>query len=233
MPATRPRRRGRRGRGHGPGASPQYPGGSAPSSRSRRSRRLTRWLAYAAVVLVAAAVIAGFAVSGFANTGGPNPQDDNSGNADPIGDQHNTMSILFPPGNHMPRGDNFAAYSTSPPTSGPHWGTGWAQCGIYSDEDDVPDERIVHNMEHGQVLISYNLTDKAQIDQLKDVARSLQDRRSWMIMRPYSSLPAGQIVVHSWGWLQRFASIDEPGIRAFYDAHINRGPESINCLSGG
>ena len=185
------------------------------------------------MLLVAVLVIGGFVISGFVGTGDPNPQDDNFSNADPVGTQHPIMSILFSPGNHMPHGDNFDAYSTSPPTSGPHWKSGWAQCSIYSDEDDVPDERIVHNMEHGQVIISYNLTDEAQIDQLKGIARSLQDRRRWMIMRPYSSIPAGQIVLHSWGWLQRFASVDETGIRAFYDAHINRGPESINCLTGG
>jgi len=69
---------------------------------------------------------------------------------------------------HIPEGDSFDRYNSSPPTSGSHWATGWARCGIYDDEGEVPDERIVHNMEHGQVIISYNLTDDAEVERLKD-----------------------------------------------------------------
>ena len=228
MPESKGRRR-RRFQGRGLGA--QYLGGSDTSTRS--TRRIKRWLAYIAVVLVAVAVIAGFALSGFVGTGDPNPSTADSSTGEPIGEHKELMPILVPPSNHIPRGNEFDAYNSSPPTSGPHWESGWARCGIYSNEDDVPDERIVHNLEHGQVVISHNLSTDSQIDELKKIVRSLPDRRSWMIMRPYSVLPEDQVVVHSWGWLQRFSSIDKSGILAFYTAHINRGPESINCLTGG
>jgi hypothetical protein len=228
MPESKGRKKSRSSE-RAPGS--QYLGGSPTSTRS--TRRIKRWLAYIAVVLVAVAVIAGFALSGFVGTGNPDPSIANSNTGEPIGEQKDLMPMLFPPSNHFAIGNEFDAYNTSPPTSGPHWASGWAQCGIYSNENDVPDERIVHNLEHGQVVISHNLSTDSQIEELKKIVRALPDRRSWMIMRPYSALPEDQIVVHSWGWLQRFAKIDQPGILAFYTAHINRGPESINCLTGG
>ena len=40
-------------------------------------------------------------------------------------------------------------YSTTPPTSGRHW-NGWAACGFYGPDQSLPDERIIHNMEHRQ-----------------------------------------------------------------------------------
>ena len=54
-------------------------------------------------------------------------------------------------------------YSVYPPDSGDHWGR-WAQCGIYGEE--VNDEYIVHNLEHGQVVISYKLPDPQDVDRL-------------------------------------------------------------------
>jgi len=113
------------------------------------------------------------------------------------------------------------------------WGTGWARSGIYDDEDEVPDARIVHNLEHGQVIISYNLNDEAEIERLKDIARDLPSRRSWMIMRPYSGIAPGEVAITSWGWLDRFDGVQEDRIREFYDAHVNNGPESISSLQGG
>ena len=87
-------------------------------------------------------------------------------------------------------------------------------------------------MEHGQVVISYNLANEAEIEQLKEIAGGLSGRRSWMIMRPYSKIAAGEIVVTAWGWLDRFniRDLDGDRIEEFYDAHRNNsGVESIPC----
>ena len=141
--------------------------------------------------------------------------------------------VALLPRTHIPVEDTFNGYNSVPPTSGPHWESNWASCGIFDDENEVPDERITHNMEHGQVIISYNLQDEQEIDRLKEIARDLPSRRNWMIMRPYSRIPDGEVAVTSWGWIDRFEGVDESGIRDFYDAHLNNGPESISCLTGG
>jgi Protein of unknown function (DUF3105) len=43
-------------------------------------------------------------------------------------------------------------YSVTPPVGGPHNAT-WMNCGIYGQP--VPNERAVHNLEHGAVWITY------------------------------------------------------------------------------
>lgn len=138
--------------------------------------------------------------------------------------------VVETPGLHIQEGGTYDGYNSIPPTSGPHWGKNWSACGIYDTEKEVPDSRIVHNLEHGQVVISYNLTDQESIKRLKEIARNLPDRRNWLIMRPYSKIAEGEIAITTWGWLERFKGVDEARIKAFYDAHVDSSPESIPCV---
>ena len=145
------------------------------------------------------------------------------------------MGVAVPllPSTHLPVGGAYTQYNSVPPTSGPHWGSNWASCGIFDDESEVPDERITHNMEHGQVIISHNLKDQAELERLKQIAEDLASAQDWLIVRPYSQLQPGEVAVTAWGWIDRFEGVDESGIRDFYAAHLNNGPESISCLTGG
>ena len=141
------------------------------------------------------------------------------------------MPLIYPPGNHIRPGSTFEGqYNSSPPTSGPHWDSGWAGCGFFVEE--MPDEQVVHNMEHGQVVISYNLSDEDEIEQLREIARTLLGRRSWMIMRPYSKIGEGRIALTTWGWKDEFSisELTDERVRNFYFAHRNNsGVESIPC----
>ena len=131
---------------------------------------------------------------------------------------------------HIPVGVSFTGYNSTPPTSGPHWASNWAPCGIYDQEKEVPDPRIVHNLEHGQIVISHNLKDEAELQRLKEVALDLADHESWLIVRPYSKIEVGEVAITSWSWIGRFQGVDEERIRSFYIAHVNNsGVESIPC----
>ena len=234
MPESSRRRRERRSR-HAPGRGRGWgdPGAERPSGddrpriRPRTWKKTRRWLIYGASVVAAAAVIGGIVASSFAGTGGGGG-DAQTGTGADVGQRVSLLDRT-----HIPEGDPFTRYNSIPPASGPHWATGWARCEIYDNEDEVPDPRIVHNLEHGQIVISHNLKDEAEIERLKDIARDLPSRRSWMIMRPYSRLNEGEVALTAWGWLDRFQSVDEERVREFYDAHVNNGPESISCLRGG
>ena len=203
-------------------------GGSRPKIRPKTWKRIRRWGLYIALVIFAGAIIGSFIVQAFPGGGGGSG---GSGTGDEVGQRIGTMPLIYPPSNHIPTGTTFeGAYNSSPPTSGPHWDTGWAGCGFFDEE--LPDEQVVHNMEHGQVVISYNLANEAEIEQLKDIAGGLSGRRSWMIMRPYSKIAAGEIVVTAWGWLDRFniRDLDGDRVEEFYNAHRNNsGVESIPC----
>ena len=61
--------------------------------------------------------------------------------------------------NHIPTGER-VTYRTEPPNSGPHYAQ-WAPPGFY--DRPLPDELLVHNLEHGHIIIHYRpdaLTDE-------------------------------------------------------------------------
>ena len=67
--------------------------------------------------------------------------------------------------------DDDVTYNSVPPTSGDHWSTP-VRCGFYNQP--VPDELIVHNMEHSNVIVSYNLPDPSDLDALVAIYADLQ-----------------------------------------------------------
>lgn len=148
-------------------------------------------------------------------------------------------------------------YLTTPPTSGRHW-NGWVQCGFYSRP--VPDERIVHNMEHGNIIISYNLADQGQIVELEDVFDDIGLTNAWGVARPYDPgtvdtdgnelFPEGTIALTTWGVMDkwnvrevddtdnhRVIGVDRDRIGRFFEAYSGKlGPEFPNgapCTTGG
>ena len=202
-----------------------------PRIRPRTWKKIRRWGLYCFLVLAAVAIIAGILIADIGNsifgTGSPT----NTGTGEEVGEQIPSMPIIYRPSNHIAPGSTFdGEYNSTPPTSGPHWGSGWAVCGFFDEE--MPDEQVVHNMEHGQVIISYNLSDDGDIERLREIAGGLPGRRAWMIMRPYSEIGEGQIALTAWRWKDEFsiAELTEERVRSFYDAHRNNsGVESIPC----
>ena len=120
---------------------------------------------------------------------------------------------------HIPIAET-ATYSTTPPTSGPHW-PATAQCGIYDEE--LPDELVVHNMEHGNVVISHNLVDPGEVRRLTEVAHRLPNFNKWGILRPYSNIRPGTVAMTAWGVMEQLRGVDEGQIERFFEAyHANR-----------
>ena len=76
---------------------------------------------------------------------------------------------------HVPVGQS-VAYNTIPPTSGDHWAIP-AACGFY--EDEVPDETIVHNLEHGNIVVSYNFTGRQELEQLQEAIDDISLAEHW------------------------------------------------------
>lgn len=117
-------------------------------------------------------------------------------------------------------------YTTNPPTSGDH-ADNPATWGIYNSTPPS-DERLVHNLEHGGVIISYNPSqvDEATVEQLKELARDLRGDRTCLILTPRESIQDDKpIALTAWGWLALLDSYDEAAIRAFWRDHVARGPE--------
>ena len=123
--------------------------------------------------------------------------------------------------NHISIGEEHEPYNSNPPTSGPHYAQP-ANWGIY--EEQLADEQLVHNLEHGGIWISYR--DPAHQDlvaQLKDIA----DDYTIKVILTYRPQNDSAIAVAAWGRLLKLEQVDRQQIVDFIKAFINKGPEQV------
>ena len=81
-------------------------------------------------------------------------------------------------------------------------------------------------MEHGNVVISYNLPDTSDVQKLEALVEGLPAIEMWGVTRPYSKLDPGTVAMTAWGALDSFEGIDEARIIEFYGAYArNRRSE--------
>lgn len=132
---------------------------------------------------------------------------------------------VMPTRDHVSDGER-VQYTTNPPTSGNHSGN-TATWGIYPSTPPS-DERLVHNLEHGGVIISYNpaKVDDDTVERLKNLARDLRRQRTCLILTPRQSIQDDKaIALTAWGVLATLDGYDEAAIRAFWRDHVANGPE--------
>jgi Protein of unknown function (DUF3105) len=113
-------------------------------------------------------------------------------------------------------------YSTNPPTSGPH-NPSPLPWGIYDTPQD--DESIVHNLEHGGVIVSYHPSLAPAIIARLRALVGLYPEDVILAPRPANDVP---IALTSWGHLQKFTEYDEPAIQNFVDRNRAHGPECFH-----
>lgn len=127
---------------------------------------------------------------------------------------------------HVSDGTKVDVYNSNPPTSGPHYPQP-ANAGFYSAE--LPDERVVHNLEHGNVWIAYrSALPKEAIDVLKNFAGGA------VIVTPRAANDA-DIALAAWGRLDKFnlegGAANEQRIKDFILRYQNKGPENVRIPS--
>jgi hypothetical protein len=93
-------------------------------------------------------------------------------------------------------------YTSNPPTSGPHSSTPMPFAVL---ENPAPKENLVHNMEHGAVVVWYNTDDETVLDQLRDIVQDTIDARKLIVMSEYPDMEAGTIALTSWTRLDKFS----------------------------
>ena len=211
-----------------------------PESRHRRNRRPrnleiprttqrggTNKLILVGSIIIAVLVIGSFAaVPIFQSIGGPQAVDLGTAAAyvEGVGQNQEVMATK----NHVQDG-TIVAYNSVPATSGDHYFSP-QPCGFYQGE--VPDERVVHNLEHGNIVISYNLPDAADVDALENVYNDLGGWKDhYTVVRSYSRIAPGQVALSAWGVLDIMDGVDQDRIERFYEHYVGRlGPEgAISC----
>lgn len=137
---------------------------------------------------------------------------------------------IMPTKNHVSEG-TAVEYNSVPPTSGDHWPR-WSQCGFF--EEELPDERLVHNLEHGNIIVSYNLADENSVDELRAAMDGIKRSSNWGVTRAYSKIPEGTVALTAWGVSDTMDGIQPDRIRRFFDSYAGElGPERVSCHDSG
>lgn len=109
-------------------------------------------------------------------------------------------------------------YNSNPPTSGPHLAQP-ADWGVYQSE--LPDEQLVHNLEHGGIWISYKDIDPDTKAKLEAIGKA---NPGSVIITPRADNDS-PIAIASWTRLEKLQSYDEAKILEFIKANKNKSPE--------
>lgn len=121
---------------------------------------------------------------------------------------------------HIAQGTSGSGYNSNPPSSGPHWPVA-AKNGVY--ESLLPDEQLIHNLEHGHVWISYK-PDIA--DEVKNKLVEIVKEDDWKVVLGPREANDSKIALCAWGRVLKMDEPDYDKIRAFIKTYRNRGPEN-------
>ncbi|MGD8623591.1 MAG: DUF3105 domain-containing protein [Anaerolineae bacterium] len=107
------------------------------------------------------------------------------------------------------------AYNSTPPTSGPHYGS-LAEWGVH--EEPIADELVVHNLEDGGVGVWYDCPDGCPelVTQLTSVVDGYHDG---VILAPYPGMDS-RIALTAWNRIDKFEAFDEGRIEGFIRAYL-------------
>lgn len=125
-------------------------------------------------------------------------------------------------GDHIAPNQEHPPYNSNPPTSGWHWANpqDW---NAYTTPQ--VQEQLVHNLEHGGIVIQYNNLSEAEVARLTALYRS---DRYHLILAPYPGLPAEyNVALTAWTHLQLCNGVNENSIKAFINTYRDKGPELV------
>jgi hypothetical protein len=130
-------------------------------------------------------------------------------------------------GGHVADGTAGGPYPT-PATSGQHWNTP-ANWGIYTLGNPAVQTQVIHNLEHGGIVIWYQPTQTSEADVTaltNYVQQQVQSAKFKVILSPWTGADFGHpIAVTAWDWLLYLDGADVDQIRAFLNDHYQKSPE--------
>ncbi len=188
---------------------------AAGAQHRRQHTRLAAAGAAALVLLLGAAMIA----SGAFAPAAPGPAAAGTSESPQC---NSIQSFPTQSRDHIQPNEPHPAYSSNPPTSGWHWANpqDW---GAYLTPQ--VQEQLVHNLEHGGIVIQYNGLSAPEVQQLVDLFKADSYH---LILAPYPGLPANvRVALTAWDHLQTCTGVVPDAIRSFTNGYRNKGPEFI------
>src|SRR4029453_185381 len=106
-------------------------------------------------------------------------------------------------------------WNSNPPTSGDHLGSPLPP-GVYDNEQDL--RALVHNMEHGYVVILYKNLPQDQLDQLRQFAKARDGSK--LVLAPYSGLAQDGVALAAWRNLETMQRFNPDVVQAFVNDYM-------------
>ncbi len=113
-------------------------------------------------------------------------------------------------------------YDSDFPTSGAHRPV-WTTAGVY--DDPQPKAKLVHALEHGNIVIYFDQPTAAVRQQIDDWAGLYTGQWNGVVVTTFRGLVA-TVVLTAWRKTLRLESWDAAVAAAFIDAYRGRGPEN-------
>ena len=187
---------------------------AARRERRQNRRKFTRALIAAAVGGVAILLILGLILPMLGDLGG-------SSDKAPDGPGKRIESDGK---DHIEEGAEHPPYRTVPAASGWHYPQPLAPVSWGIHTEFIPEEKRIHNLEHGGISIAYNCADPASdsckqlTDSLTDIVNRAREANLKVLMSPYPGMPT-TIALTAWTFLDAFDEFDKNRINDFIKAH--------------
>jgi hypothetical protein len=124
---------------------------------------------------------------------------------------------------HIDPSEPLLSYGTFPPTSGPHF-PNWANYGYY--EKKLPMALLVHNLEHGDIVIYYKPTLNKEVKQHLEYLSTFTKKGSGVVVVPNEEIE-GEVVATAWTRRMVLTTFDEKKLGQFIYDFIYKGPEKL------
>ena len=120
-----------------------------------------------------------------------------------------------------------AQYNSNPPTSGPHYAVP-AETGFYAPDSGIEPERLVHNLEHGQIIVWYR-PDAEDLGFLQQQVETLVEQEPMATVgAPYPNMNDGyNIVITSWTRARACVRPSQEVVDDFRRRFQGRAPEDL------
>ena len=140
---------------------------------------------------------------------------------------------------HVDVGAEHEPYNSTPPTNGPHWPVGDqapVPAGFY-DAAQAP-EAVIHNLEHGQIVIWYSPEAPQQVKD--DIEAIVEQEPADTVATPYAEAEEFDFYLTAWnklpdepkdsfgtGYLQGCNAVSQDVVDEFRTKHQGKSPEPI------
>jgi hypothetical protein len=129
---------------------------------------------------------------------------------------------------HIENVADYEPYNTDPPTSGAHYGDPMqpADPGLY--QEPIPDENLVHSLEHGYVIIWYDcsaLTENGCAQVQQDIDEVIAETGTFKVIGMPRAGMDQPVIMTSWGRMMRLEGFDREKVVNFIEVNRGRAPE--------